>query len=800
MSCSQHRLSGPNWFRVAARAAGGVLLLLLGWGVWTLLAQPGTIAESGGADRFFRTLSDSAVTEVWGEGDETLLTGNARFSVPLPLPLEGRALSLLDERWSALSAGVGDGVEAVERIALWRDDATGERFRSLQWFALFGSGEASEAEALTEAVMAADYLIVSPVSAEVGWDELERVAEVDGWSLSRRHPGSYVARVTTPRLFTGGLGGLETARDDFLAALPEGYRGDWSYLLELAAVPNDPDYSQQWALGVLDAPAAWARTTGSDDVVVAVIDTGVDYNHPDLRPNMWTNPHEVADGTDTSGNGFVDDIRGWDFAGNTNNPRDVTGHGTGVAGVLGAVGNNSFGIAGVAWTVRMMPLAVGTSNIPAERIVEAIDYAVWQREAGGQNVVALNISLGGRMPDVERDEETPLFLAVRRARDAGILGVFAAGNNGLNNDALLAGRPNHFFPSDIDLDNVLSVAGTTFSDSLYSTSNYGPESVDIAAPGHTIRTPFPGGGFLNQTGTSFAAPHVAGAVALVHAFNPHLRYEDVRAAVIEGSTPKASLEGKLANPVRLSLSGVLNEAARWPRVHPTQAWSEMPFLRSIDPEPLPVAVETEDGTVESVTYLLDGTEFDAVSAEYAEWNVSWHPPGPGAYSWTVIATSAVGREVMAEMPAVKVLAPYPFWQASSFGVDYEEAAEGFDPQASGGGGWTLAERFVFGLGVGPVIQPAPPFTAPAGRVSALPPVDGESLRLRFWQSTDSLFAPLTVLASQAPESGGWEPMDAAQVETLEEHPGTGRVLRQISVPAPDLGTPQFFRLRFDIDP
>ncbi|MCC5805163.1 MAG: S8 family serine peptidase [Opitutales bacterium] len=783
------------WRAVGFTAAAGILLVIIGRDLPDYTDRAASL-RGGAHEENVDSSQDSGAGGVDGDGSQEFSFGD--ISLPAPLALADRYTVLIDKRTTVLSPANDSEQGALERVALWGDVGTGERVRSVQWFAA-GAEEAVDPEPTMEALMAADYFIVSPVAA-TGWEALDAVLEAGGWSISRRHPGSRVARVTAPLVFEGGLDGLETALIVLQNKLPKGYLSGWTHFLEPALVPNDTEYPQQWAPGVIDAPSAWTRTTGSSDIVVAVIDTGVDYNHPDLRPNMWSNPHEAADGTDTSGNGFVDDIRGWDFAGNTNDPRDVSSHGTGVAGVLGAVGNNAFGIAGVAWSVRMMPLAVGSSNIPVDRIVDAIDYAIWQREEGGQNVVAVNISLGGRMPDVGRDEETPLFLAVRRARDAGILGVFAAGNDGLNNDAPVAGRPNHFFPSDIDLENVLSVASTTSADNLYSTSNFGPESVNLAAPGHMIRTPFPGDGFLNQTGTSFAAPHVSGAVALVYASNPHLLPGDVRAAVINGSTPLVSLEGKLANPVRLSLGGVLDEAARWPRVLSTAAWTALPFLRSIDPEPLPVVVEIEGDTVETVTFVLDEEVFAADSGESLEWSVSWNPPGPGEYAWRVLAESAEGRAVEAEMPPVGVLAPYPYWQATQFGVNYEKAVNGFDPQSGGGAGWTLAERFVFGLGIDAAIQPSPPATVPEGRVTAFSLSDNETIELRFWQSTDSLFVPLTVQSSHGLGAVDWDTVDAAETDILENHPETGRVLRRVAVPAPDAGAPRFYRLRFDLEP
>lgn len=740
-------------------------------------------AETRSTERSLRSEAEAT------RATKTLSFGNK--VVAPPSSLDAESIVLLDERITVFSS-------VIERVCLWRDIETGGRVRSVQWYTGGWDG-AGIPEVATEALMAADYFIVSPTREDSGWQDLDGLLAARGWTVERRHAESRVARIQWDTLFRDGLDGLDRAHNELMEALPGYFRGGWSYFFEPTVTPNDPDYPLQWAMNVLEAPAAWARTTGSPDVVVAVIDTGVDYNHPDLGPNIWRNPNEVADGTDTSGNGFVDDIRGWDFVNDTNDPRDVSTHGTGVAGVLGAVGNNSFGVAGVAWSVEMMPLAVGSANIPTERIIDAIDYAIWQRAHGGVNVVAINVSLGGRMPNIARDEETPLFLAVRRARDAGILCVFAAGNDGLDNDELRDGLPYHFFPSDIDLENVLSVAATTAGDNLYSTSNYGPESVDLAAPGHNIRSSFPGGGFSNWAGTSFAAPHVAGAIALVYAFNPDLQPHDVRRMILDTGTPLSSLETKLAHPVRLSLGGVLDEAARWPRVLPAPEWTAFPYLRSIDPAPLPVRVHIEAETVETVTFFLDDEPFAAVSGGDAAWSVSWNPPEPGGYAWRVVAASADGRAVEAHLPPVRVLHPYAFWQAAQFGDDFEEAASGFDPAADTGSHWSLAERFVFGLGTGPDVPPLV-LGIPPGFVKGEPTTENETLRLHFWQSIDSLYAPLEVLASRDLTPESWEAVESFTVEETAVDPDTARILRTITVPVPQTGEPRFHRLRFDIHP
>jgi subtilisin family serine protease len=222
----------------------------------------------------------------------------------------------------------------------------------------------------------------------------------------------------------------------------------------------------------IDAPEAWDITTGNSNVVVAVLDSGVDYNHPDLINNMWTNPGEIAgNGLDDDNNGMIDDVRGWDFVDDDNDPMDSDDHGTHVAGTIAAEGNNGNGITGVVWTAQIMPLrflnAFGSGSVADA--IEAIDYAI----ENGANIV--NASYGSYTSSTaERD-------AIVRARDAGILFVAAAGNDNWNNDSATK-----HYPSGYDLANIIAVAATDESDARASFSNYGVTSVDVAAPGTSI--------------------------------------------------------------------------------------------------------------------------------------------------------------------------------------------------------------------------------------------------------------------------------------------------------------------------
>ena len=283
--------------------------------------------------------------------------------------------------------------------------------------------------------------------------------------------------------------------DEALGVYKDDPRVEWAepnYYRYATASPNDTYFSRLWGLhntgqnvngtsgtedADIDAPEAWDITTGSSSVVVAVIDSGVDYNHPDLTDNIWNNQGEIAgNGIDDDGNGYVDDIRGWDFVDNDNNPIDSPGHGTHVAGTIAAVGNNVEGVTGVCWTVKIMPLrfldATGYGTVLDE--VEAIDYAI----ENGANII--NASFGSNV------DSTAERAAISMARDAGILFIAAAGNSGIDNDLF------PHYPSNYDLDNIVAVTATEQYDKLAWFSNYGVNSVDVAAPGTNIYNCKPG--------------------------------------------------------------------------------------------------------------------------------------------------------------------------------------------------------------------------------------------------------------------------------------------------------------------
>lgn len=325
-----------------------------------------------------------------------------------------------------------------------------------------------------------------------------------------------------------------------------------------SSIPNDPQFGDQWALNNvgqnggkahadIDALKAWAKTQGSEDVVVAVLDSGVDYTHKDLVTNIWVRPDNVPQYTDEE-LGTFNDLQGFDADVNVADPMDDNGHGTHCAGIIGAEGDNDEGIAGINWHIQIMPLKfLGRGGFgTTKNAIEAINYAI-DRKQHGVNVRVINASWGSTQYSKALED------AIRAAGEQGILFVAAAGNNGTDND-----KRAHY-PSNYNLPNVISVAALDRTDSLASFSNYGVKTVHVAAPGRDILSTWLGDEYREASGTSMAAPQVSGVAALILAAEPKLSVEKLRERILKSVDKIDSLNGKIASGGRINAAKALGD-------------------------------------------------------------------------------------------------------------------------------------------------------------------------------------------------------------------------------------------------
>jgi subtilisin family serine protease len=415
----------------------------------------------------------------------------------------------------------------------------------------------------------------------------------------------------------------------------------------------------------INAPQAWDKTTGNHSVVVPVIDSGIDYTHPDLARNVWLNQGEIppslaaaltdtdSDGlitfidlnqpansasvTDDNGNGFIDggdlltdsrwengvdddgngltdDLIGWDFLNNDNDPLDDHRHGTHVAGTIGAVGDNGFGVAGVNWDVSLMPLKFLNTQLVGSTsdAILAINYATMMRSQFDTNVRVMNASWGSL------GEFNPVLqTAISTAQTADILFVAAAGNGDVTGRGVDLDNDLGFFPASFDVDNIIAVAATDNNDNLARFSNFGATSVDLAAPGVGIAGLNLGGGLIFRTGTSMATPHVTGTVALLAALRPFATASEIRDAVIGSVRTVAGLSGDIATGGVLNAEAALNIDTFAPRGVvvtandiSTDGGTTQDIIIQYDDDTL-VDVSTFDDTDIIVRKQDDGSEFPA---------------------------------------------------------------------------------------------------------------------------------------------------------------------------------------------
>jgi thermitase len=343
---------------------------------------------------------------------------------------------------------------------------------------------------------------------------------------------------------------------------------------------DDPLFSHQWGMIDIGVKDGWKVSKGNPDFIVAVIDTGVDYTHEDLLPNIWRNTKEIPNnGIDDDKNGYIDDVIGWDFASNDNKPYDLSmdpldilfkggnpGHGTHCAGNVAARGDNGKGIAGVAPNVKIMPLRFITEKGQGTTAdaVRAIHYAV----DNGAKVMSNSWGSEGEDP-ADGAENKALRDAVQYAQDHGVIFVAAAGNGhsgkGYDNDS----DPKPGMPASYDNDIIISVAAIDKTDALGSFSNWGARSVDIGAPGVAIYSSMVGNNYSDIVidkmgfkatwdGTSMATPHVAGAVALYWSAHPTKTWQEVKAAVLGSAKKINALANKSVSGGKLDVKALMN--------------------------------------------------------------------------------------------------------------------------------------------------------------------------------------------------------------------------------------------------
>ena len=428
-------------------------------------------------------------------------------------------------------------------------------------------------------------------------------------------------------------------------------RVEFNHKLTSQLVPDDPSFSNQWGLNNtgqtggtpdidIDAPEAWDIETGTvNPIVAAIVDTGIDYNHPDLAANIWVNPGEVAgDLIDNDGNGYVDDVNGYDFVNNDSDPFDDNGHGTHVAGTVGAVGNNTLGVAGVNWGARLMALKVldATGSGSDSDAINAILYAV------DMGVRIMNASWGSTA------YSQALADAISTAASADALFVAAAGNGGTdnigdNNDAI------PFYPASYSLANILSVASIDDSGARSVFSNYGPNNVDLGAPGESILSTYPGGDvYAYSSGTSMAAPHVTGAASLLLAQNPARTTSELADYIMATVVSQISMAGTTVsggslnignavscNPTAMKLQ--LNLPADGFTVYtsePTLISGRVLACTSVPDAAVTVSFNSGDG---DVALYDDGAHGDGSAADgiYANY---WTPENSGPVTATATAT------------------------------------------------------------------------------------------------------------------------------------------------------------------
>jgi len=530
-----------------------------------------------------------------------------------------------------------------------------------------------------------DQILVKP-KAGATEEDLMQVEGINGPAGEETIPGTSIEVAEVPEgRSVGETLDLYRASPDVESAEP-----DTKMYLEQSTVPilpDDPDFGLQHGLhntgetggapdADIDAPEAWSVTAGSPQAVVAVIDQGVNIDHPDLDGNVWTNPDEVSDnGVDDDNNGYVDDVHGWDFVNKDNTLYDQEdedyekSHGTHVAGIVAAEGNNGLGGVGVAHGARIMPLKVSSpTGISASRVIAALRYA------SGEGVRISNNSYGC----LQSTPTSPCYNSllaeeIRKADAAGHLFVSSSGNEAKDTDVTA------HYPSGYDSPNVVSVASTDENDRLAVGSNYGAASVDLAAPGTNIWSTTPDFFFDYRSGTSMAAAHVAGAAALMESEYPDLGHTEIKDRILQSVDEKDALTGKVSSGGRLNAEGALKPQAPPPTdavaptvvaVSPRDGTTGAPLNASVTAE-FSEAMDAATVAAGSFTLLRQGAASPvaaAVTYDATSRGATLAPASALAGSTTYTATVKGGAEGVKD-PAGNALAADKTWSFTTAAPD-----------------------------------------------------------------------------------------------------------------------------------
>lgn len=466
------------------------------------------------------------------------------------------------------------------------------------------------------------------------------------------------------------------------------------YPLSIDALPDDPSFSNLYGLhntgqsgGIadadIDALEAWNTTTGDSDIIVAVIDTGVQYTHPDLAANMWTNPGEIAEnGIDDDSNGYVDDVYGIDTANNDSDPMDDHSHGTHVAGTIGAVGNNGVGISGVNWDVSIMALKYldSTGNGSTSDAIELLNYIYNMKANKGINIRLSNNSWGGG------GYSQALYDAIVQTELAGILFVAAAGNDGTDNDLL------PHYPSSYNLDSIIAVAATDDDDAAYTGTNDGLTSVDMAAPGVAIYSTVTGSNYGYKTGTSMATPHVAGAAALLWAQYSNLSMTEVKRALLNSGDTVSSMSGRTLTGRRLNVNNAFSCLAGG--APDPQMYTAAPLDNSIAEAGGNTLVQvslsdceaavtnaavlvTPDNGDSAFNLLDDGNGPDGIAGD-GIYNGYWVPGAAGNVTLTIQASNTGAIGTLDDQRTLSVIAIPTYSADNAYPYAWSDASDGTD--------------------------------------------------------------------------------------------------------------------------